>query len=417
MDICEYNKCTGCSACANICNKGCISMIEDEFGEKHPKIDTEKCVECGLCIKVCPNNNVINFNYPQTCYAAWRTNKSKRSLSASGGIAAVFSEYIIEKKHGIVFGADYDDSLAPIITYTDSIEGAERFKGSKYVQSEISSDLFKNVKTFLKQGLDVLYIGTPCQVAGLLSYLQKTYEKLITIDLICHGVSPSSYLRDEISYICKKNNIELSEISNIRFRGNDSTEIPKWQKLLGKGESNNFALTLWKSVNGKQQRLFRQSKNENYYLAGFLQGVSLRENCYGCSYARPDRVSDITIGDFIGLGRTEPLPVKKEGHVSSITINTPKGRHFFDDIANSEYDLIFIEREYSERLEYRPSLMEPFHRHKLNHKFRELYKHRGYIYAIHKTLRNKLFILRSKEILMYYGSLLERIFRFNTLWK
>ena len=202
-DICIYNKCTGCFACANACPKSCISLVEDEYGEIHPKVDTDACIDCKLCQKTCPNNREIAFRYPSHCYAAWITNKEKRKICATGGIGTELSEFVI-KHGGIIFGSRYDEKLNPIITWTDSITELERFKGSRYLQSKVGEETYKQVKEFLRTGKQVLYIGTPCQIAGLYGFLKKSYDNLITVDLICHGVSPSIYLKEEVEYLTEK---------------------------------------------------------------------------------------------------------------------------------------------------------------------------------------------------------------------
>ena len=378
MEICPKDKCTGCYACVNVCAHGCINMKEDELGCVHPVIDEEKCVHCNLCAKSCPNNLELKFTYPFKCYASWIEDKEKRNICASGGIGTIMSEYAI-KQGGIVFGSRYDSDLTPIMTYTESVEELEYFKGSRYVQSLVGENTYKQVKAFLKKERMVLFIGTPCQIAGLKSYLRKEYDNLITVDLICHGVCPTSYLKEEVAYLADK--YKLTGISDVRFRGNDG---------------NNFRLTLWNKDRRKlfprdnyREKLLRTGDLQQYYLKGFLLGVSMRENCYSCNYARPERISDITIGDFIGLGKTLAFEYSK-ANVSSVTINTQKGNSFYEKVSEAMDTLVNIERDYQERLQYKPSLVHPFDRHPLNAKFVELYKQHGYLFAIHKTLSNTL---------------------------
>lgn len=245
MEICSENKCTGCAACVNICPRQCISLTENEYGELHPSVDETKCINCNLCAKTCPNNVPVVFNYPSHCYASWITDTDKRSLCASGGIGTIMAEYAIRHKHGVVFGTAYDDNFIPRVTYTETIEGLEAFKGSKYVQSIISPDTFKQVKDFLRNGRFVLYVGTPCQIAGLKTFLRKDYDNLITIDLICHGVCPTKYFKEEVDYLVNKHQIE--GLSDVRFRGNDGNNfaLTLWDKVIGNKRDNNYVLTLW----------------------------------------------------------------------------------------------------------------------------------------------------------------------------
>lgn len=372
MEICPKDKCTGCYACVNACARGCISMKEDELGCVHPVVDEEKCVHCNLCSISCPNNVLMNFSYPIKCYASWIKDKDKRKICASGGIGTIMSEYVINQG-GVVFGSRYDENLTPIMTYTESLEELERFKGSRYVQSLVGENTYKQAKDFLRAGRMVMFVGTPCQIAGLKTFLRKEYENLITVDLICHGVCPTSYLKNEILYLSEK--YKLTDISDIRFRGNDG---------------NNY-----------REKLLRLDEAQQYYIKGFLLGVSMRENCYSCNYARPERISDITIGDFIGLGKDKPFNYPK-ANVSSVTINSSRGNSFYEEVSKSMDSLVNIERDYQERLQYKPSLVHPFERHPLNAKFVELYRQHGYLFAIHETLGATLRNNLIKTYLLYW---------------
>lgn len=386
IEICAKDKCTGCYACANICPKQCISLTEDELGAVHPIIDQNKCIDCKLCEKTCPNNVDLNFNYPLLCNAAWITDQEKRKICASGGIGTTMSEYVIQNG-GVVFGSRYDADMTPIITYTDNLDGLQHFKGSRYVQSLVGNETFKNVRKFLLEGRFVLYIGTPCQIAGLKSFLKKDYDNLITVDLICHGVCPTKYLKNDIAFLSEK--FGFKDVSDIRFRGNDG---------------NNYKMTLWDKNNKRIfprdnffQKILHTDNTKQYYISGFLTGTTLRENCFSCDYARPDRISDITIGDFIGLGRKIPFN-ESARNVSSVTLNTEKGLDFYRQVSKSHPELRNIKRDYQERLEYKPSLLQPSIRPNTTEQFRDLYKSEGYNVAIQKTMKK---YLRDAQIKRY----------------
>ena len=385
MQICPPDKCTGCYACVNACHFKCISMQEDQYGELHPIIDETRCTHCNLCIKSCPNNVGLDFNYPLNCYASWITDTQKRKICASGGIGTALSEFVIKQKNGVVFGSRYDKQFTPIITYTEVLDELEHFKGSRYVQSIIGNDTLIEVRTFLKSGRFVLFVGTPCQIAGLKAFLRKDYENLVTIDLICHGVCPTKYFKEEVTYICEKKRIK--KLVDVRFRGNDR---------------KNYRLSFWTGERtGKSRCVYNKSAYTQYYFAGFLLGVSLRENCYRCRYARPERVSDITIGDFIGLGKEIPFNYSKR-NVSSVTLNTSKGVAFYQEVSRYTDILMNIQREYAERLKYKPSLIEPFHKHELNFLFRELVLQIGYLKAIRQTLKTFIWKQKVKNVINYW---------------
>lgn len=401
MEICPHDKCTGCYVCANTCPHGCISMEEDTLGAVHPVVNESKCVHCNLCIKTCPNNASLEFKYPIKCYASWITDSEKRKKCASGGIGTVISEYII-RHGGVVFGSRYDENLTSIMTYAEKLDDLEYFKGSRYVQSLVGNDTFKQVRSFLNKDRLVLFIGTPCQIAGLKTFLRKDYDNLITVDLICHGVCPTKYLKEEVAYLINK--YRLEDVADIRFRGNDG---------------NNFRLSLWNKNRRKlfprdnyREKFFHQDEAQQYYITGFLQGITLRENCYLCNYARPERVSDITIGDFIGLGKETPFQYSAK-NVSSVIINTEKGDDFYLLVSSESDILINVERDYKERLQYKPSLITPFARSPLNSKFVDCYAKGGYIAAIRKVLKSYMLKRRLRYLLRFFKHIL--LFQYRSL--
>ena len=356
-------------------------MQEDKYGELHPVVDETRCTHCNLCMKSCPNNVDLDFNSPLSCYASWITDTQKRKICASGGIGTVLSEFAIKQKGGVVFGSRYDEQFTPIITYTEALKELEYFKGSRYVQSVVGNDTLIEVRDFLKSGRFVLFIGTPCQIAGLKSFLRKDYDNLVTVDLICHGVCPTEYFKEEVAYICGRKKIK--KLTDVRFRGNDR---------------KNYCLSFW---TGKSRCVYNKPAYTQYYFAGFLLGVSLRENCYQCRYARPERISDITIGDFIGLGKEIPFNYSKR-NVSSVTLNTSKGEAFYQEVSRHTDILMNVQREYAERLKYKPSLIEPFHKHKLNPVFREQVLQIGYLKAIRQTLKTFVWKHKIKNTINYW---------------
>lgn len=387
-EICPHIKCTGCYACENICPTHCIEMKPDKLGAIHPHINQEKCINCNLCKSVCPNNKKLNFRQPSACYAAWRTETDARTLSASGGIGALMSEYIV-RNGGVVFGTKYDDQLTPITTSSSNYTDIEAFKGSKYVISLVGK-AFSSIKEMLIDGKDVLYIATPCQIAGLKSFLKKDFDNLITVDLICHGVCPSSYFNEEISHIAKKKRIK--NISNISFRGNGKKN----------GRLLNFHLTIFDG----EKIVYNKPADWQYYFAGFLKGITLRENCYSCIYARPERISDITIGDFIGLGLDKHFNGPKI-NTSSVIVNSVKGASFINKLSEyAQSRLCLIKRDYNEAVKYGPSLRAPFPKHALADCFQNLYPRKGFVksirivlgWTIFKDKLHRLFIRAPKKL-------------------
>lgn len=288
--------CCGCTACVNVCPKKCISMSADREGFLYPVVDSVKCIACGLCEKVCPVLHPVNNETEPLVYAAINNNEAVRMQSSSGGIFTLIAEYILERG-GVVFGASFDRDWNVVHDYTETKEGLARFRGSKYVQSNVGNS-FNQVKTFLDSGRKVLFSGTPCQVAGLKNYLRKPYSDLLTVDFVCHGVpSPEvwrKYLQETIcnAYGIKNNKAAVNPgdyISDISFRAKD------------KG---------WKKYNVKI--IFRDGKMEmmpffeNPYMNVFLSDLSLCPTCYTCPAKLSNVQSDISIADFWGVNRINP---------------------------------------------------------------------------------------------------------------
>lgn len=369
---CPEIECTGCAACVEACPRKCIRIVEDANGERHPFVDASHCVSCGRCEAACPSNNPPPFNSPIACHAAFRTEIAARRKSASGGLGAAISEYVVGGKHGAVFGTAYASGLVPTTVQIDDLAGLEALKGSKYVQSIVPDGTYGKMRALLDAGRFVAYIATPCQIAAALKIVGENRPNFLTVDLVCHGVSPTRYFTDTVAAL--KSEDRFKDIDNIAFRGNDG---------------GNYALSLWRG----DRLLARKPWEESPYFAGFMLGVTLRENCYSCRYARPERVADITIGDFIGLGGAEPFPYPVD-NVSCVTANTPKGAAFYADLLAATPALVSVKREYGERLRYRPSLLEPFARHPLADAFRARYRSEGTVRALAKTLRH--FVARHK---------------------
>lgn len=194
IHIIDKSKCCGCNACVQRCPKQCIAMQVDEEGFLYPVVDQSVCIDCGLCEKVCP---VINLNEPRQplqVLAAKNRNEEQRLRSSSGGIFILLAEHII-KQGGVVFGARFDKNWEVEHAYAETLEELEPLMRSKYVQSRIGNT-YKEAEQFLKQGRQVLFVGTPCLIAGLKKFLRKEYENLLAVDFICHGVpSPGVWRR------------------------------------------------------------------------------------------------------------------------------------------------------------------------------------------------------------------------------
>ena len=288
------HNCTSCLACFNSCPVNAIKIEKDKYGEIRPFIDESKCIKCGKCKNVCPSNYPIEFNKTRKCYAAISKDLKETSNSASGGIAYELSKQILLDS-GVVYGVIMDDTLTTKHTRIDNIIDLKKTQGSKYAQSFIG-DIFRKVKEDLKNKRKVLFIGSPCQVAGLRKYLNHDYENLLTVDLVCHGNVPNEYIK-EYSLKINKN------INKVVFR-----------------EKRDYCLKLY-----QDDKLVKKNKNDKYLYA-FLKDISLKESCHHCFYAKKDRVGDITLGDFWAI--KEKLPY------SIVMVNTIKGEKYIYSLDN-----------------------------------------------------------------------------------
>ena len=364
-NICDYDLCTGCFTCQNVCPKNSITLLPDKKGELHPVVNMLTCVNCGLCKTTCPVNIEIQTNVAVDCYAAWVGNNDDRQLSSSGGIAALMYKYFIEIKKGVAYGVLWNDVIEPHFDRIEDASELDRFKGSKYVQAFVD-DSFRRIKSDLLAGRYVLFIGTPCQVAGLKSFLNKDYDKLLTCDLLCHGVPPYEYFKQELSSI---KGVKLSQIENCRFRGNDKY---------------NYYLTLW---GRNKELLYSRNASISPYLLGFLVSLTLRESCYSCRFACKERVADISIGDFIGIKNLNSS--HSHNNIKNISVCIPvsdKGKQFWKSLCQFYPILKYEKRSYSEAVNGGPSLRGPAQRNYKRDKFLCDFQKRGWRYAITRAL-------------------------------
>ncbi len=314
-------------ACYNACKFDAITIVENGLAVKVPSVNTERCRNCGLCEKSCPVINAPVFNAPQHAYAANSKEEPDRSTCASGGAATVFSRAVLNRG-GIVYGATAYGGYPKYIRITDS-DDLKLLKGSKYVYCD-PGKIYCQVQGDLKEGKECLFIGLPCSVAGLLQYLGKPYDKLHTIDLVCHGTPPFEYLNQHLS----RKRIEAQTIGNITFRG----EID-YQTVV---------------YDHKDKIVYKRNHKEDEYLVAFLKGVMHRPVCYSCRFAKRERVADITIGDFWGIPKGALNSY--EGKISLILANTDKGNSLFQ--ASSD-DFVWEERSVEEAVAGNARLNRP----------------------------------------------------------
>ena len=330
--VIDESKCSGCSACKNVCPKNAITMKENEEGFLYPVIDELKCINCNLCTKTCPVLNKKKCNdIPETIIAK-NTNNLDRKTSSSGGIFQLIASYILDNK-GIVYGATYKDKKVYHIGIEKENE-LDKIKGSKYVQSNVSN-IFTDIKDNLDKKRLVFFCGTACQVAGLKAFLRKEYDNLYTADVICHGTPSPKVFEEYCKYLEKEYN---SKIKDYYFRNKDIS----WRFYQTKVIFNN-------------NKIYKNYYVNDMYIKAFLQNISLRKSCYECRFKENKHVSDITLGDYWGIKKYHKSFNDKKG-ISVIFLNTLKGKEIITKLNNIEYkDIPFNEAIYLNEAYYKSS--------------------------------------------------------------
>ena len=329
------NDCCGCSSCAQKCPKGAIKMEENKEGFLYPVIDKEKCINCGLCSRVCPQLKKIvekAKGYPKA-YAMRNKNIDELSKSASGGIFSVLANYVIDND-GVVFGAVYDSSFNINHVKANTKEELFPMRGSKYVQSNINNS-YKAAEESLKNGKYVLFTGTPCQIAGLNSYLGKEYEKLITAEIICHGVPSQKLFHKYLDYLSEK---FKSKVVEYNFRSKDKIGLNKVSKV--------------RTKDGKIRYI---TPDFDPYYSSFLNCLTFRKSCYQCHYTNYNRISDFTMGDFWGIKKIHPDFYKETGN-SLVLVNNEKAEKLLE-VLKDHIDL--VEAKLDKATSYNKNLIEP----------------------------------------------------------
>lgn len=286
-------------------------MKADWRGFLYPKIDLNKCIDCGLCIKTCPSNKPrMGFQFP---YSIVFVEHDKKFLAqaSSGGAFGVMARYVINQG-GMVFGCTMDDEYNVNFIGVESLGDLQKLHGSKYVQSYVG-DIYCQVKDCLKSGRMALFCGCPCHVAGLKAYLHCDYENLVTMDLICHGVPSQSYFRSYVKDLLLYTKKEGITTFRFRYKPDSCCDIQHIQ----------FS-----------KQVYVGFHNKDYYMTYFLWGKTYRDSCYHCRFAGGQRPADFTIGDFWN-NKNAKLPINIENGSSLVLFNTNKAKGFKEFFLNN----------------------------------------------------------------------------------
>ncbi|MGH4038739.1 MAG: Coenzyme F420 hydrogenase/dehydrogenase, beta subunit C-terminal domain [Sphaerochaeta sp.] len=315
IQITDKSKCCGCTACYSVCPKKCITMKPDFEGFLYPEVNLESCVDCHACEKVCPMSGTKGKVEENSLFVgAQYLDEQKRQTSTAGGAFSLVADYLIDQG-ATVFAVGYDNEVVVCHKQANSKDQLAEMRGSKYVQSYLG-DTYRQVKKCLDIDNKVLFVGTPCQVHGLINFLGGGHANLYTIDLLCLGVSSPRIFADYVSYLKKKYNIS---VSHIEFRN----------KYFGYSTPN--VRVCFK--NGKYiQQKYDSKCHANLF---FQKHLNARPSCYECAFREVPRVSDFTIGDFTNIGAYNKSMDDDKG-TTRLWIHTDKGKHLLDAIGNKQ---------------------------------------------------------------------------------
>jgi ferredoxin len=286
-------------------------MCTNNEGFLYPVVDTEHCIDCALCLKICPWRTVREIPgrvIPPRVHAAWNLDQNIRHKSSSGGVFTALAQEVI-LRGGAIVGAAFDEQLYLRHIIVEDGDGLGRLRGSKYVQSEISTDLYPQIRNFLEQEREVLFSGTPCQVAGLQNFLGQDFNNLFCCDLICHGVPSPGWFNKYLQSLRKG----TLAITSFTFRDKQRGWKKSGIKKTWADGSSSF-----------------QSLSAEPFLASFLRNYCLRESCYTCQFASTSRQGDITLADYWGVATKYPKYDQDDKGTSLLLINTQKGQVWLD---------------------------------------------------------------------------------------
>lgn len=318
-------RCTGCSACINCCPKQAVTLVPNSEGFWYPNVSEKKCVQCNLCINACPIlEPKQNLNFPEPIiYAAWNKDDNVRIQSTSGGIFSALAKIFIQGG-GCVIGARYCDDFAIAHYIIEREEDIHLLRQSKYAQSDLQ-DIFKEIQRKLKSKQKVLFCGTPCQSAGLQSFLSKKYSNLYTCDFICRGVISPKVYRKFLSDMSRKKG---SALKTVQFKNKDYG----WNRFSTK-------------LGFQNETIYQEDRDHDFYMRGYLKhNLYLRPSCHNCKFKSFPRVSDLSLGDFWGIGNYQKELDSNKG-TSVVLINSEKGKELFSCMEDM---LVCSERTLSE---------------------------------------------------------------------
>lgn len=412
--VCNCEECTLCMACVNSCPRNALHTEWDENGYEKIVIDKSRCVNCGICQKVCSLRGEVGRHNPDVCLAAQANNVDALKKSASGGAFQMLAELVLARD-GICYGCELTlEGVGFVARHVriDKREQLDRVLNSKYIPSIVGTT-FREAEADLKAGRTVLFSGTPCQIQGLYAYLGRSYENLITADLICHGITSAKLFNDYICCIEQRDDIKIVDY---QFRDKNIS----W--------GTNYCYRYYFKKDSRKRIHCRHCpREESSYMSHYLRGDFFREACYTCTLASSERVSDFTLGDYWEIEREHPefITEKKPGMVirngiSCILVNTERAQRYAVELNNKmqmhevALDSILLHngnlRKASDRGKARDHILDVYRTEgygPIENRYSEAIKHRLILYRIKNVLKS--FLPDRLRILIYRSPILSRI--------
>lgn len=327
--------CSGCGSCAVACPKTCITMVADVEGFLYPEIDATRCVNCGMCRKVCPVQARPIVHRQTMALAAQNANLQIRQQSSSGGVFTALAERMLAEG-GSVCGAVYDSDFSVHHIIANASSDIAKMRGAKYAQS-YAGHLYSKLKQLLEDGKPVMFVGTPCQCAGLKAYLGDEYEKLLLVDMVCHGVASPFVWQ---SYLKRRKELDAcgAELCSVNLREKSS------------GWSRYAYSVRFQYDNGI---VYSVPQGQDAFMKGFTGDLYLRPSCSRCAFKGLNRCTDLSLGDCWGIWDSHPEFDDDKG-TSLLLIHSPKGQAAWKDIAS---DFSFVDLDTDEALAQNPSAL------------------------------------------------------------
>ena len=374
IEFLDSKDCCGCGACINACPTQALSFSQDVFGFVRPQIDNVKCIECGKCIRTCPQYNEITASKPKQVLAALNKNDSVVIKSSSGGIFYALAESVI-LEGGCAFGATLDDQFKVKHICVEYIEDLPLLQKSKYVQSYMG-DCYKQALQKLKEGKRVLFSGTPCQVAAMKSIAGGKYvNSLFLVDVVCHGVPSQTFWSDYVDSLKKRNKT-----------------LTKYEFCYKRKVRN--GMNKYISYVTDYDKVTVKNWPQDSYNFFFMKSKNYQEACYSCRFAKPERISDLTLCDYWHWDRYHGKDFPLCSTLSGICVNTDAGRMILDKIADK---LIFADSSFDNLAAHNGCLLRPTPMPSSREEFLHEWKTKGYEYIEKKfEKKNRMRILKSR---------------------